>query len=314
MKEDKNIDKLLEKFSKGKCTSEEEKIVDHYLDSFQDTTIESIENEQAIKQRIYRKIQMSIEAKKHKHRQHRNRKVFINIAAAITAIIGIGILFQLLTKETIYTEMAALGERKTVYLPDGSKVALNAGSTLQYTSSFNDEKREVRLNGEGFFEVSHNKEKPFIVTTTHLKTRVLGTSFNINSYKENKEVKVSVATGKVEVSVANHQKEYLIKNEQLRFNPLNNTYKKEYYNSVNDIAWKDNIILFNDISVDSAFKKLEKWFNVSIVVTDENLKKEHINGKFKDSSLEEVLEGLQFSLQFYVEHTKENELIIKKKP
>ncbi|MEL4309043.1 FecR family protein [Joostella sp. CR20] len=312
MKE-QNLHKLLDKYHRGECTSEEQSLVDNYLDRFQEKSINALENESEVKNRIYFKIKASIQQKKKFKRHQKQKRMFSAIAAVLVSVIGIGVLFQLFTNDIEYKEIAALGERKIIELSDGSKVFLNSGSTLTYTSAYNKRDRKVNLSGEAFFEVAHNKEKPFIVKTTHLQTRVLGTSFNINSYPENKDFKVSVTTGKVEVTGSFKDSVYLVKDEQIVFNVNRGTYKKEFFESSDDIVWKDNVILFNDIPLESAIIKLEKWFDVNIMVNNEELNKHHINGKFINPSLNEVLESLQFSLQFTVEYQSKNELIINKK-
>ena len=92
---------------------------------------------------------------------------------------------ETLSEVTYMQRYAAMGTREEVVLPDGSKVWLNAGTLLIYPSSFISESRNVYIAGEGFFEVSKDKEHPFIVTTNHLELEVLGTTFNISAYPDN---------------------------------------------------------------------------------------------------------------------------------
>lgn len=119
---------------------------------------------------------------------------------------------------------AELGRREQVTLPDGSKVWLNSGSTLIYPSTFAMAERGVYLNGEGFFEVTKDAEHPFVVNTRFLKMRVLGTTFNISAYPDDKQVKTTLETGALKVSLQNDTtiSYYLKPDDQLVYIPSSN--------------------------------------------------------------------------------------------
>lgn len=95
---------------------------------------------------------------------------------------------------------APLGSRSKMYLPDGTMVWLNAGSTLSYAQNFGVEDRTVNLKGEGYFEVAHQEKKPFYVISNDLKIRVLGTKFNLRNYLEEEEARVTLLEGSVKVN------------------------------------------------------------------------------------------------------------------
>ncbi|WP_335965409.1 FecR family protein [Galbibacter sp. PAP.153] len=303
---------LIEKYADGKCNREEEIFVETYFENCQENNIQLPEEAAIIKSRMYGQIKKTIQKRARNLKLQKQRKVFLKIVAALLFIIGCGTVYKLLNKQEFYTETTALGEKKTISLPDGSVVSLNSATVLSYSSGFNEKNREVTLSGEAYFEVTHNKEKPFIVHTKHLNTKVLGTSFNINAYNGNHNAKVSVTTGKVNVYNTGAVNELLIKNEQLSYNIPNQKYKKEHRNSANDIAWKDNVILLDDIDLETASKILEKWFNVSIAIEGEGLKSKRIFGKYKNPILDDVLESLEFSIGIKALSTN-NQIIIKKK-
>ncbi len=102
------------------------------------------------------------------------------------------------------------GSKSKVELPDGSVVWLNAGSTLTYDKDFGKENRAVTLIGEGFFDVTKNKEKPFIISTESISIKVLGTVFNVKAYKEDKQTETSLIHGSIEVTIKNRPNDKII--------------------------------------------------------------------------------------------------------
>ncbi|TCC87926.1 FecR family protein [Pedobacter frigiditerrae] len=156
------------------------------------------------------------------------------------------------------------GSQYTVVLQDGSKVWLNASSSLKYPLVFNGDKRKVELNGEGYFEVAKNKEKPFIVHTANQDVEVLGTHFNINAYPEEKETKTTLLEGKVRVSTAN-EKALMKPGEQVVNFKSGNTLKSAMLEDASEsIAWKNGLFLFNHEDLYGIMSKVSRWYNVEV--------------------------------------------------
>lgn len=191
------------------------------------------------------------------------------------------------------------GERTKVVLPDGSVVNLNYESSLRYPSEFTDFSRSVELSGEAFFDVVHNKEKPFKVNTGDFETTVLGTTFNVNSYLENPEIKVSLMTGKVKVLQLDEQ---LMKKDSLFLNPgqemsfvkSSSKMLKGSFNVDGTIAWKDGVLVFKDVNFNEFIDRLEKWYNVNFQVFGSYPTDWTFNGRYEEEELENILIGVKF--------------------
>jgi transmembrane sensor len=156
-------------------------------------------------------------------------------------------------------------EHQFLKLPDGSTVVLNAGSHLEYPSSFDGTgRREVLLRGEGYFDIKHDATKPFIVRTGNLTTTVLGTAFNIKAYDDEENITVTVTRGKVQVSDEGRTLGVITPNQQITFDKLDRQSQQRSVDSNNAIAWKSHDIFFDDITLQEAAAQLEARFHVNI--------------------------------------------------
>ncbi|MCX2682038.1 FecR domain-containing protein [Galbibacter sp. EGI 63066] len=309
MKKD-NFLKLLNSYVKGKSTSREKKQLQYFIDQVQKNGKDP-DPERNTHDRIYSKIQNSILKKKKEQRIRKLRYFSYRTAAVLLCLVGMGFLFKMFASPKQITETALLGEKKEALLPDGSKVMLNAGSTLQYPEQFNAQTREVTLRGEAFFKVNRNEQYPFIVHSNGLDTRVLGTSFNIHAYPTSKNIKVSVATGKVKVSDGKHLDVLLTPDQEVVYNKIDSTFSKQKILSDNAIAWTQNVILLDGHSLKATAEILEKWFDVRITIDNTSMDEQKITGKYKNPKLKEVLESLEFLTNISYEFTQNNHIILK---
>ncbi|MEJ1237324.1 FecR domain-containing protein [Chryseolinea sp. T2] len=226
----------------------------------------------------------------------RSRPLWLKIAATVT-ILAISSFFVwsvvLSPSEIEYAVASTIsGQRTTIQLADGSTVHLNASSSLRYPIQLNDDTREVFLEGEAFFEVSRDPSKPFIVHTDAVATEVLGTSFNINA--DSATVAVTVATGKVRVS--DHLKqEILLPNEHLDIVRHSGEMNRSHVELGVALAWMNNTIVFDDVALDDAARKLERWYGVKIVLESSRLSHCRITGTYRGESLRHVLEAIHFT-------------------
>ncbi len=215
---------------------------------------------------------------------------------------------------------APFGQKSLVTLPDGTRIFLNGGSFVKYPEVFAQEKREVSLSGEAFFEVAPNPHQPFIVTSGDVVTQVLGTSFNVQAFPE-KEVSVTVATGKVQVNVGlpaarmnatpGPNAVILTPNDQAIYVPGQSGFSIREVDIEKYLAWKDNTLLFKDTSLEQVADILARWYNVSITFDNEQIKRCHINGKYKDQSLESVLQSIQYMYHIDYEFQFPNRVRLK---
>lgn len=205
-------------------------------------------------------------------------------------------------EQMVYQEIKAFyGTQTKVILADGTNVWLNSGSTLRFPTSFkNSDRRVVELNGEGFFDVTKNETKPFVVKTSKLDVKVYGTSFNILAYDDFMTMTVALIEGKVSLMKNNSNTEseliVLNPNEVVDYDVTN---KKLYHFTDANVekysAWKDGHIVFYGDPIEAVIMRLEKWYNVKIIVKNDELKSYRFTATFIDESLEQVLKLLSLS-------------------
>lgn len=191
----------------------------------------------------------------------------------------------LLVKEIPY------GEKSMVILEDGSEITLNAGSKLIYPEHFPGDKRQVRLEGEAFFEIARDENRPFTVITGEVLTTVLGTSFNINAAEE--DIEVAVASGKVKIS---HKESscFLLPGKAVRFKAGDQSLSSVFdFDERRVFSWKEGVLYFSEASYEEVEKKLSKWYGVTIESSgkgnqDWNQEWQY-TGSFEGQSLENVL-------------------------
>jgi|SRR5690606_12902725 len=156
------------------------------------------------------------------------------------------------------------GGQYQVSLPDGTKVWLNADSKLHYPRTFAGKIRAVEVQGEAYFEVASDAEKPFIVQTDREKIEVLGTHFNVNSYTEEAKSSVALLEGKVKVSLANQQSRVLHPGEQSLVE--GNTIQVQKIDVTESVAWKNGEFMFYNESLSSVMRKLARWYDIEIEI------------------------------------------------
>lgn len=171
---------------------------------------------------------------------------------------------DILQEETILTLSTPRGGQYQVTLPDGTKVFLNAESKLHYPYRFSSETRGVELEGEAYFEVAHQRDRPFIVTTAREKVEVLGTHFNITSYEEDHYSAVALVEGKVKVSLDDGVAKVLTPG--LQSVVASGEISVHPFNIEEAIAWKNGEFMFNNESIASVMKKLSRWYDIEIDV------------------------------------------------
>jgi len=205
------------------------------------------------------------------------------------------------------TKSTSKGQKTTIFLSDGSKVKLNANSKLTFPESFSENKREVYLEGEAFFEVYADETKPFIVHTGPVTTTALGTAFNINAYEAGKEIKVALAEGKVVVQTKRNPNEnahsepggvVLEPGNQVLYNVINSGMVNEPFNSKQILSWKDDILYFEDASWYEIIHTLENWYGVNIETVNKGNSEKLYSGEFDKQSLHNVLESMSFTKDF----------------
>lgn len=225
------------------------------------------------------------------------------IAAAIVLFLGISFAaYQFYNRQTdsdLISLSAPLGETRAFTLPDGSKVKLNAGSTLEYARNFNQgSTRELRLNGEAFFDVQQNSRQAFRLITRHLHVNVLGTSFTVKAYENDHDIETTLLTGKIRVEMNENGEVVELKPYQkIIFSPQQKgsyqlvDVKKENQAvpMMKETAWLSNVLVFEDESLNEIAKRMERRYDVQVIFRDAQLGEQKISGFFKEESLKEAL-------------------------
>ncbi|MDD3319843.1 MAG: FecR family protein [Paludibacter sp.] len=237
---------------------------------------------------------------------------FKKIAAIITLIISVSVASFYIYKDLTspadntfcYQTFSPVGSQTKIILPDGTVVWLNSGSSLKYNRSFGKENREVALSGEGYFEVSKDKKKQFIVHTGMLDVNDIGTVFNVKAYKDEKEIIVNLIEGAVNISLPDTKKSVplLMKpNEKSVFNKLTKRIELFETDASRSALWTTGRLCFVDATIEQISKDLERKYNVKIKIANEKIKKELFSGSLNlNLSLKEVLSYIDVDKKFKI--------------
>jgi transmembrane sensor len=210
------------------------------------------------------------------------------------------------------------GKTRELTLPDGTKVKLNSGSTITWPQSFAKNSRTVTLKGEGFFEVTKNPKRPFLVVTDQITIKVLGTVFNVKAYDNDKNTETTLLKGKVQVQLKDKpekniillpNEKLIVMNESFRSEDVVNhkEARTEYQlkklpdikpEDILETAWLSNRLEFTNESFEAVAKQMERKYNVQLVFDDQALKTEQLSGVLEKESLENALRIIQMTTPF----------------
>lgn len=368
------LEKLIEKYLKGKCSEEESRIVEEWYNRLNEDDGNAVEtwNSKAkgLKAGLYKKISIG---------NHKTRELvfFRAAAAAVIILIGVAALFYLNTKETdtraellsyaisgkvdvgnlketrlildedraidlegnadiqyaekeliiqageegynqrIETDKTAYstlvvpyGRKADVTLSDGTKVWLNSGSRLVYPNNFKGSKREVFLQGEAFFDVAHNKEKPFHVYAKDVDVKVLGTSFNVRAYNDEPTLKTVLVEGSVALSGAGST------NNAVQLTPgrmavyeAGKPFSLSNVNTEIYTSWKDGYLYLQNEPLQNLLKTLVRYYNIPVQL--ENTQEERsFSGRLNlQADIKEVIEIITLTTGYDAEKTERGWLL-----
>lgn len=193
------------------------------------------------------------------------------------------------------------GGQYNIVLADGTKVFLNAVSSIKYPTQFNGDQRVVELDGEAYFEVAKNKNKPFIVKSGVHNIEVLGTHFNVHAYDNESAIKTTLLEGSVAVSSKN-QKIVLKPGQQSSVSANSNKIGIKEVDTEAAIAWKNGRFKFDNADLKSVMKQLERWYGIKVEYRGDVSDVRFNGGTFRNKNLSEVLKVLELSnIKFKVE-------------
>jgi len=196
------------------------------------------------------------------------------------------------------SQVALPGKLLSVTLPDSSQVVLNAGSTLKYLKDLKHNKtRLVKLSGEAFFEVKHKKNQPFVVESRGIKTVVLGTSFNVKAYINEKNITVAVKTGKVGVikNATNSSAKpiFLLPNNSLTFNTATKTFSAINKDNTIINQWEKGMLVFEQTPVLEVFETLSRRFSVKFDTQNYQHTSCKLSARFENQDLKTIIKVIQ---------------------
>jgi len=237
---------LLGRYTQGEANETEKALVEAWYKSYQSEESKPLEEPE--KERIRASLQKNLQIITGEQNAPKSKHIFLyRIAAGITLLCAAGIFYYIqrvhmpAVHDNPYNVVATTtGVVRRIVLPDSSVVWLNAASRIRVQSAFNGPNREVYLDeGEAFFDVQKNPKKPFIVHTAGLDVNVLGTSFDVHSYRAAPEVRVTVSTGRVSVNDKQQSLAVLTPNQQLRYNRRSKTWTQYEVDAGQERSWQD---------------------------------------------------------------------------
>lgn len=309
MEQKKRVAVLFNKYVEGEASQTEIKelldlVKTEYLDSDLEEEMESLWNKQNVKagedvdwQRIYQK---TLAADIPVRSIHTSRRNWMRAAAALfigmcSMAIWLNIHKTFKLEDTRYvTGKAMPGKTLIVFLNDGTKVTLNSGSELRYPETFRNDKREVYLEGEAYFEVAHNPQKSFLVHSGKIVTSVLGTSFNVMAYKGLSNIAVTVLTGKVAVkNIASQQMVTLTPQQRVMLSDSKIAFKIDSVKDLSElVAWQKGELVFNNVTLEEIALKVGYRYGIKVDITDESKSQRRITGTFNKQSFLEIMTAI----------------------
>lgn len=310
---------IVEKYIRGSISEEEYNELQQQIQNDSDSSVGDMLNEcwqkdlnihvmpRAAKERTRRQINEKIKKDM--------RRVWFKRASTIAASILIPVL--IISTVYFYKEMdhykqipnivsVNKGQRAGITLPDGTIVHLNSESKLTYTPDFNGKLREVVLEGEAFFEVTPNKEKPFIVKTSVFDVEVLGTSFNVSVYNDENIVETALMEGKVKLTMQGCPSKpvYLTPSQKFIYSRSDRQGTISIMEGDTELAWKQGILAFSAEPLEEVFRKIERWYGVTMHYDKESLVNDNFTGLFKMISIQEMMNILRmhYNLKFKIEN------------
>jgi transmembrane sensor len=206
---------------------------------------------------------------------------------------------EVLQSAVVYQRIeAGYGKIDHITLPDSSQLSLFPGTVLDIPNNFNTKNRKVFLNGRAYFEVAHNKQKPFYVLTSKVVTRVLGTSFEVNAAIETDIASVTLRTGRVDVSNTFRKLAILHPGQKLTYHQATGKYVMEQVEANKLLSWVKGELTFEQTNFAEICRQLEKWYHISIQVQNKQLLQKNITANFKGQSAKQVLDILSATAGF----------------
>lgn len=327
-------DLILDYFS-GKLSEQDESIFLHLLNSHpkyknkyremaKERAISFIPTLEKGKDKNYQIVDSTINNKKHINTYGATFfRYFSRVAAVLLFILSTSIASYYIyndnfksTKLVSCETVVPFGSQAKIILPDGTVAWLNSGSTLKYSNLFGKKTRDVSLTGEGYFEVTKDKNKPFLVHTNNIQIKVLGTVFNVRSYVDDPTVEVNLLEGKVDVSIldaTDNNRLTLYPNEKMVYDKENKSMLSYNADAAKSVQWTIGKLCFVDAPIEKIARDIERKYDVHIIIDSEKIKGEIFSGSINlNQPLNEVLDYIDVDKKFDITNNGKT-IIIKSK-
>lgn len=238
----------------------------------------------------------------------------LKVAAVVAVTVACGLYFYASEKKELLAAMNTItvpaGQRVNLTLSDGTTVWLNARSEMVYPAVFSGAKREVKLDGEGYFEVKHDKESPFVVHTRKCDIEVLGTKFNVEAYSDSEEFSTSLMEGSVKVTDNSAVSTSVLLKPDQEVHMKDGRLLVSFIDDYDHFRWRDGLVCFDNIAFNELMKRFEKCYGISIVVENKKLEEYSCSGKFRISDgLDNALRILQRNAKYTFERNDDNTIV-----
>lgn len=301
----KDADDLLKHFHAGKYNTEISEAMDNVWEEMEEDEVSSLQHQQ------YREEARLLLSRIRKPEKRFSFIPYLRYVAIVAVILSIGwggfrLIRSNQEKVLTYTEVHVKnGEHKRIILPDGTSVTLNAGSYLRYPQEFITDVRRIEMNGEAFFEVTRDEEKPFLIHTKDADVKVLGTSFNVKAFDMDEQLTVSVQTGKVQVDLPEAMMR-LLPDEQFVMDKTKGEFQKRNEDARLSTVWIKGGLYFNRTPIRTVVNELVRMYNRTIEFAPGAEYDDYIYGEHDNKSLEAVLKSIQYStdIKYRIENDK----------
>lgn len=315
---DQQLLQLLDKYLGNACTPEEKQALESWLERYESPFGNTAHDPTPRLAAVYTDITVRLQGEGEMAPATPLRRLRwwkAAVAAAVLVVAGAATLW-IVTRPALLTASAPAGESAFVELPDGSRVWLNAASSLEYQGNMSRHGRRVRLRGEGYFEVAADQQHPFEVQTQDLSVQVLGTSFNLKAYDEDAQLETTLVDGKVAVSLRNAptRRQLLAPGQKLLLTRKNTAgaagsdwgdfYAQLQHNTptkdtiASETLWRKGRLQFRDQSFAELAKTMERWYNKRIIIADATLNDNRFSGEFRKEDITQALKALQLIANF----------------
>ncbi|MFD2556552.1 FecR family protein [Sphingobacterium tabacisoli] len=326
----KTLDNLIDKWSNNSITIEEKEILMNYYNSYQfstewDNTV--MGNPDEIGDRLFKKMDIGTPLATPTKNASFWKPLYRVAAAAILFFCLSWVVYTAFFEAPTYLIVETGKETKDVVLPDGTKVTMNVNSKLSYPKRFENHRRDVIFEGEGFFEVKSDSMHPFVVATPQMKVRVLGTAFNLKAYADDPLVETSLLHGKVEVLSKDEKYTYSTLEPLEKFvfekvsvdkagltevKPQMEVLPVQFIDQANtapvDVAWKEGKFAFISTTFTDVAREIKRRYGVELVFLNKEVAAYKYSASFEQESVEEILHALNLVKSF--SYRKEGDRIV----